>query len=253
MGHWYDRNGTPRHYIGEGATQRDSTLADARKLGWVPGFSGVNSVIHEFFLEKWKRDQNILAALTLTRNPNESDKDFLYRVDQDAKAQMDKAADEGKRIHAAIEDSFAGRAIPADYRKHVSAVHGLLKDNFPEVNDWEIEQTFACPDGYGGAIDIHSKRHRILGDHKGVEVAPEEKKQLARRQYRQLGCYRHGIGLHGARGFNIFISRNHPGHVRFHEWQPAELDKGWREFSKALALWKELNNYESGWTRDSDG
>src|SRR4249919_1542933 len=80
-GHWYDRNGKPCY---QQATQkggvRPTDLRDGRKLGLVPSVTTVLSVLAKDALTTWKVKQGILAALTLTRRPGESDDDFLARV-----------------------------------------------------------------------------------------------------------------------------------------------------------------------------
>ena len=265
MGHYYGKDGTPEHFRGPNGSA--TTLREARKLGLLPSCTEILNIIAKPQLEEWKRKQTMIATAGLSeedrarllavlgkiasREASEQDVDWhksvWKRVEREAAQKAADAAEEGKAIHAAIEASFASEDFPARFRPHVSAVHQILSDNFPGVRDWSIEHRFACADGYGGQIDIHSRTANAVGDHKGVEVAPDEKKQLAYSQHWQLGGYAHGIKMPSdCRGFNLFISRTHPGHVRFHEWTAAQMQTGRQVFLDTLRLWKSIKGYDGG-------
>lgn len=247
MGHYYRKDGTAAHYCGPNGSA--TTLREARRLGLLPSVTEILNILAKPGLEKWKRDQSVLAALTLPRIDGESSASFLTRIDADASRQAQEAAEEGTAIHAAIEASFAKERYPARYNAHVSAVHQMLRDNFNGVTDWVIERRFASPMGFGGCVDIHSPGERLLGDHKGSAIAPDEKKRLAYDQNWQLGGYSIGLGFPAeATGFNLFISRTHPGHVRFHQWSVAEMAKGRRVFQAALETWKAIKDFNGEWT-----
>lgn len=248
-GHWYDREGNPRHFIvGAGGLSRPATLADARKLGLMPGYSGVDRMIANPFLERWKKDQAVLAALTLARRDGESDKDYLARIDSDGASRATEAASVGRAIHLAIEASFASTAVPEAFSGHVAGVRRMLEDNFPQVTDWVSEKTFSCREGYGGAIDLHSPSHRIIVDYKGADIAPADpNKRVTYSQNRQLAAYANGLGWNEYRAVNIFVSRTHPGYVRLHEWKPEELADGLAVFRCALELWKLVNRHRTEW------
>src|SRR5690606_5641932 len=108
-GHWYDRNGRPcyQQTTGKGGV-RATDLRDGRKLGLVPSVTTVLSVLAKPALETWKVKQGILAALTLPRNPYESDDAYLARVLEDSREQAKAAAEEGTRIHDACECAMRG-------------------------------------------------------------------------------------------------------------------------------------------------
>lgn len=241
MGHWYRKDGTPCHFI----DGRDTTLRDARKLGLVPSVTEVLQLISRPGLERWKREQAVLSALTLPRLPDEASGALLARIDQDASRQAQEAADEGTAIHDAIEASFAAKPYPERYRPHVGAVYRMLEDNYPDVTDWVAEARFAHPSGFGGKVDIHSPSARIVGDYKGKDLAPDDDRQLAYDQHWQLGGYAIGLGWaeSGIRGFNIFVSRSHPGHARFHEWTSAKMLQGMNVFRDTLSLWRSMKDY----------
>src|SRR6185437_2318719 len=121
--HWYLPDGSPFFECkARDGHMRPVTLRDARKVHAVPSVTTVLSVVAKPNLEVWKVQQGILAALTLPRIPNESEADWLQRVRDDAKAQAKAAAEEGSRIHAALEAHARGQTYPQRYQPHVQAV-----------------------------------------------------------------------------------------------------------------------------------
>jgi len=248
MGHWYERSGTPRYTVtAKNGKERDTTLRDARQLGLVPSVTTILDVLNKAALVEWKVKQGILAALTLSRQPDETDELYLARVLDDSKQQAIQAAEEGTRIHDAIEASFKGQPVPEDYWKHVQAVRAKLKEAFPDVFDWVAETSFASPLGYGGKVDLHSPKHGIVVDHKSKDMAPGDVKKLAYDQDWQLSAYHKGMNLKPNVCANIFVSRTHPGYVEIHVWKAEEIAKAWNVFECALATWKCIKGYDSSW------
>lgn len=244
MGHYYDRQGNPCHYVGN----RASTLRDARSNEWVPSVTEILSILAKPALVQWQIRQGILAALTMPKDETEPEDAYLRRIMQDGRQEAQQAAAEGTAIHAAIEASFAGRRYEKRLAPHVSGVHQMLSDNFHGVTDWVIEKPFASRLGFGGCIDIHSPSIRAVGDHKGTSIGPYDDKRLAYEQHYQLGGYSLGLDFpDDCIGFNLFVSRTHPGHVRFHQWTPEKMLEGRRVFACALELWKQVKNYDGGW------
>jgi hypothetical protein len=253
MSHWYERDGTPRYtIIGKNGKERDTTLKDARQLGLVPSVTTVLDVLNKSALTEWKIKQGILAALTLPRITGESDEFYLARVLDDSKQQAIQAAEEGTRIHDAIEASFKGLVIPDPYLHHVSAVRDLLYETFPHVNDWVAETAFASPLGYGGKVDLHSPSAGIVVDHKSKDMAPWEVKRLAYDQDWQLAAYHRGLNLKLNVCANIFVSRTHPGYVEIRVWKKEQIEQAWNVFECALATWKCIKGYDSSWIKQEE-
>ena len=245
--HWYTLDGKPMHYVrARNGFLRGTTLRDARALNLLPSVSEVLAVIAKPGLERWKLDQSILAALTLPKRTDEPDAAYLARIRSDASREAREAAQEGTRIHKAIERSFLNRSYPDAYRPHVDAVHAKLAELFPGVTDWQTEQTFGDPRGFGGCCDLHSPSTGIVVDFKGANVGPEDDKRLAYDQHRQLAAYREGLHLPAREGANLFVSRTHPGHVRAHVWSTDEMQEGWEIFRAALHLWRCMHKHYPG-------
>jgi hypothetical protein len=195
----------------------------------------------------------VLGALTLPKIDGEADAAYIARIKVDGRAGAKAAAEEGTRIHDAIEKSFVNTRVD-HYYDHVCAVHAELACMFPDVKDWVSEQSFAHPLGYGGKVDLHSPSTGIVVDFKTKDGDFSDGKKLAYDQNIQLAAYQIGLLLCGGRsgadelsGFvqcaNIFVSRTHPGKVASHVWGADEIAYGWEVFEKALDLWKSLNKY----------
>jgi len=243
--HWYARDGSPAHYLGPNGT--GTTLREARKHALVPSVTTVLSVLAKPALDRWKVTQAILAALTLPRVDGEPEADYLRRIDADGRQQAQEAARDGTAIHAAIEDGFAGSNVPYAHRPHYEAVHRLLAEHYPKVNDWVSEKRFAHPAGFGGCSDLHSPSTGVVVDFKGSAITSGSDKRLAYDQNEQLAAYQWGLGLPRSPCANIFLSRAEPGYAVFHEWDTAAIEHGLDVFQHALALWKLRRNYDGGW------
>jgi hypothetical protein len=257
-GHWYTRDGTPA-YTTNG---RDTTLRDARKLQLVPSVTTFLNVLAKPALTAWLVNQGIMAALTMPRVDGESERTYIARILSDSKAQSLAAAQEGSRIHDAIECSFKGRVYPDKYIKHVVAAREAIAKQYPQVDDWVSEASFAHPLGFGGKCDLHSPSTGIIVDYKTKDGDFSDGKKLAYDQHYQLAAYQVGLGLRNimhnepslpsltraAPGSALFVSRTHPGAVSLHEWPSDEMEQGWGIAVICLQLWKLTKGFDPGWT-----
>ena len=243
-GHWYKADGSPCYTMtGANGQERNTTLRDARKLGLYPSVTTIIKCAAAPALENWKLDQAILAALTLPRNPGESDEAFLARVKQDSREQARKAAERGTEIHGALERHFQGRPCDAELWPYVQAVKENLLAWFGET-EWDAERSFAHPLGFGGKCDLHSKTGRIAVDFKGKDFTdPNDCKQYDE-HLMQGAAYLKGFDIfEGGRFANVFFSRTKPGLVCIVEAQPEDITRGWRMFAKLLEFWQEQSRY----------
>lgn len=248
--HWYSRAGEPAYQqITQKGGLRATDLRDARKLGLVPSVTTVLGVVAKPQLEKWKRNQSVMAALTLPRADGESEESLLRRIDADSEAQSKAAAEEGTRIHDAIELYFKeGYPSTGPYIAHVRATRAELSRLFHDVNDWVPEASFANGMGYGGKVDLHSTSTGIVVDFKGKDGDFTDGKKLAYDQHWQLAAYHYGLRLPSNVCANLFVSRTHPGKVASHVWTPEQINEGWEVFSAALQLWKAMKRLDTRFT-----
>jgi hypothetical protein len=251
--HWYDRQGRPCYQQrSKGGTYRDTTLRDARAQNLVPSVSEILRVIAKPGLEIWKEKQHALAALTLPdQDRHADDATRMARIKADAQKQVTDAAAEGTRIHDAIEKHFKGERYDYRYERHVKGAADALAAAFPEIRDWQAEQSFCHPRGFGGRVDLFSRSGRTVGDTKSRDFGPEKlARDLAFEQYVQLAAYAEGLDLcrtarpaprhrvelvtEPAVLFSLFVSRTHPGLALVHPWEPERCLRGLRQFYGAF-------------------
>lgn len=242
--HWY-LNGNPFYTMkGANGVERPVTLRDARKVGAYPSVTTVTGILAKPALTTWLVEQGIMAALTLPRIAGESEQEFMARIRVDGKAQAKAAAEEGTRIHDAIEQSFKRRMVPTAYRKHVEATRAEITRLFPDVTDWRAEDSFCHPDGYGGKVDLHSPSTGIVIDYKSTDEKAGSSKRFHYDQNWQLAAYQRGLKLRPNVCANIFVSRSEPGTVFNHLWPLADILDGEGVFVATLDVWKRLKRYD---------
>jgi len=130
-GHWYAKDGTPAYTIvGKNGKERPTTLRDGRALGLVPSVTTILSVLAKPGLENWKQNQILMAALTMPRVDGETEQEYIARIIRDSKEQGMKAAEEGTRIHGAIEQHYLTGTHPIEYGTHDDAVVTEVEERY---------------------------------------------------------------------------------------------------------------------------
>ena len=240
--HWYRKDGTPQYtVIGKDGKERASTLRDARKMDLVPSVTTILKTIYKPALEVWKQEQLLLAALTLPKQPNETEKSFIARVMYDSKETGRLAADRGTEIHESIEKYY--REEPVEHIKICEGFDLQVVETFGNV-DLIPEESFGG--GFGGKVDLHDRMFEGTGlvlDIKTKEFGPDDEVPNYEDNLMQLAAYRVGLCLPNARCANVFVSRNHPGLVKVNEWSQEDLERGWEMFSHLLKFWRLKNKF----------
>lgn len=242
--HWYDRSGNPVYEVrGANGQLRAPTLRDARKFGWLPGVSSILAMEAKPMLERWKIEQAIMAALTLSRLPNESEDAFMVRVREDSQAQAKKAAARGTEIHALIQGAFENRPYPLECAPFVEPLRKYVSERYG-LHDWQAERSFAHYLGYGGKSDLANKQ--VVIDIKCKEFdETKSAEQLAYPEHcMQLVAYAQGLDIPRPECLNIFVSTLIPGLIRVRQWEEWEMADGREAFSLLLRLWKIRRQYD---------
>jgi len=234
-GHWYSRDGYSQYtIIGANGKERNTTLRDARKFGYLPSVSAILKVAASPGLEKWKRDNLLMAALTLPKIEGETVDEFAERVEKDANDQATKARDLGTEIHASLEKFYMNESFTT---KHFEFVHGAalaITDHFGN-QEWNAEKSFASALGYGGKIDLHNDK--IVIDFKTSAFDDAAKKEGYPEHIMQLVAYGEGLGLKDYRIANVFVSTSTPGLVKIVEYTEEQKRTAWRKFLCLLNYW----------------
>jgi len=227
---------------GKNGKERPTTLRDARSLNLVPSVTTVLNVAAKPGLELWKQRQLLLAALTLPRNEDEAEGDYLDRIMLDSKEEGKSAADKGTEIHAAIQSHYEEK--PHDFNEHVWACDMEITQNFGQ-QFWIVERSFSHELGYGGKADLHCVQGKgIVLDIKTKEFDDKDKVDAYDEHLMQLAAYRVGLGLPEAQCGNVFVSRSVPGLTKIIEWTEADLQRGFRMFCYLLNFWQERNQHQ---------
>lgn len=243
-GHWYTRDGAPQYTIEGKNGRRNTTLRDARKHDLVPSVTTLLNILAKPGLTTWLQQQVLLAALTLPRQTNEAEADYIARILSDAKAQGKAAADAGTSIHGAIQAYYEGKAS-WEHELHTKGCTDAMDAYFGK-QDWVCERSFAHEIGYGGRCDLYSigtpeNPDGFVVDIKTKEFSNPKDVTGYDEHLMQLAAYRVGLGVPSARCANVYVSRSVPGLSFVREWDKEELDNAWVRFLLLVNYWKLKN------------
>jgi len=252
--HYYFKDGRPCYTVprANGNGERNTTLADARKLDLVPSYTEVSKVAARPGLEAWKANQLLDSALTLPMMPRELADDYKKRVILDAGEKSKKAREKGTELHAAIEQLIRREQPNEEWREHLATLYATLLQHGIELLGGKAEHSFASPLGYGGKIDFHTDEPLII-DFKTTEhlnkkqlVWPEHVQQLAAYGFGVFGQHV-GIGmdiivLSEFRALNVFVGTEDK-QVRVYEHEWLDLVDGFECFKCLLSYWQRTKKF----------
>lgn len=239
-GHWYTREGKPAYtIIGKNGKERNTTLADAKKIGLVPSTTTITKMAAAPGLEIWKQKQVLLATVTLPRRSEEPEEVWVSRVMEDSKQQGIMAAQRGTDIHTAIEKRLKGQEPDIELAPYADAAIAAVNEKYPGMK-WNMERSFASSLGYGGKVDLFSDIGVVL-DFKSKDGSLDKVKCWDE-HFMQLASYSQGLGFTDAKCANVFITRTRPIEVKILEHSVEETVKGWRMFLALLEYYKAKNN-----------
>jgi hypothetical protein len=243
-GHWYAKDGTPAYTIvGKNGKERATTLRDARNLGLVPSVTTITGTLAKPALDLWKQKQVIFATQNNPWEEDETEEQYVARILNIAKEESKKAAEEGTRIHGAIEQHYLTGTHSIEYGAHVVGVVEAVGAKFGWSQEWIAEKSFA-DELFGGKIDLHSKE--VVIDFKTKEFTEDKLPDAYDENIIQLAAYRHGLGYpynRQCKCANVFISRNVPGLIHIVEHEEEEIKRGFEMFKHLLALWMNLKRF----------
>ncbi len=239
--HWYQRDGVACHTVpslkGE---PRPTTLRDARKLGLLPSVTNILGVIAKPELTAWLQEQAVMAALTLPRNPGESEDDFAKRVVADSQTTRDSAADFGTAFHAGAER--VAHTLEVDRADLHSSWLNKYRDWYQAnalVLRW-TERVLVHPAwGYAGTADLlieHPVHGLTLVDLKTMKINPKYKVKPYSTWCYQLAAYRRALG-EPVKCMNLIVNSVEPSAPIEHVWTEDEIETGWQAFTSAHRLW----------------
>ena len=243
--HWYTLTGEACHVQPNG---KNTTLREARKQNLVPSVSGILGMVEKTHLTKWKCNQMVKKCIEYPHIDGEAERDYIDRIHGYAKIDQHKILDFGNRVHNAIEEFNLGKFNESKDPEiwpwletyvrwtHENIVRVIAVEKTVVSNRW----------GFGGTIDLIAEvrgiRGRVIIDYKTQEYAG--KRPDFRDTYvHQLAAYRKTMRPNPM-CISLVINRSEPLPIAQKIWSPPELQRGWRLFQAANALWRESKKYE---------
>lgn len=235
MGHWYQKDGEPRHFQDDG---KATNLRHARKQELYPSVTTVLGIVDKYNLNLWLQREvaKIAAEMAISGYHAFFDDDFANEAIKARQERTQEQADEGTDIHGILECFYLTGAVADENKALVEAVDNCVQEN-TGCTDWIAEQRFCDTElGYAGMCDLHNDEWVI--DFKTRDTV-DEKTRGWPEQACQLAAYAHGLGVPNARIANVFISRDDHSAV----WFEHKDDTAWLRFLKALELWQVTKKY----------
>lgn len=248
-GHWYTRDGEPAYEVpAKNGAMRPTTLRDARKLDLVPSVTTIMQCAAAPALEKWKRDQLLMAALTLPKFDGEPTEAYAQRIVLDSAEQAKKARDLGTEIHGAIERALVDTVWIPRPEAH-AAIQTLCA--WCGGDSIRPEKSFCHELGYGGKVDIHKRpaidlnttHSGFVADFKTKDFTEANLPSAYDNHAMQLAAYREGFDMPSARCAIIFVSTSAPGLTHLVEIEGDSLSCGWEMFKALLRYWQCKNKF----------
>ena len=241
--HWYTKEGTPAYTTIGKTGERATTLRDARKEGLLPSVTTIINLMSKPALSSWLQQQVLLAALTLPRESNEPEQEWLKRVMSDSKATGREAAERGTAIHNIIQGYFEQMYLP-EKPVYLDAIDSTLKSAFGSQL-WLSEKSFGHHLGYGGKCDLMAKPMNGQGSGFVVDFKTKDtdldKVDIYFEHELQLAAYREGLNLPNARCAIVFVNGK-TNQVKLVEIEETQLQKSWECFQHLLRVYQIKNN-----------
>lgn len=226
-----------------GRSCHGADLRAARREGLVPSVTEVMAIMAKPWLERWKQEQCIISALTLTRHPDECDDEFCDRILMDSEDKARRAAGFGTEIHAACEVINKGGAKPrpdSPILQHIEHYWNWWLKNVTHVV--AAEEVVVNPEaGYAGRCDMEA--YLIEHNHVVCDIKTQQVKGGKPNFYDswglQLAAYGKPKGIN--KGVSIVINSEQPEPPYIKVWE--DLSEHYTAFEHCLALWR----YEKGY------
>jgi hypothetical protein len=226
--------------VGANGKERNTTLADARKLGLVPSVTGIIGVSAKPGLEEWKIKEGIKSAMVLNIESDETIDEYVRRCREHSKLVGQKSAERGSEIHYEIEEGFASGKESDSYL----AILDWLDTHYP-LETWIAEDSFCAKEGYGGKIDLYSESGIFIDFKTKDDLRGKDPKRLVFDEHgMQLSAYVQGCGFDKAERISIFVDREDTSLIACHVWDEETHSKHKDMFNALLTYWKLTKNYD---------
>lgn len=257
-GHWYKPDGCPLHTVksAEG-NDRNTTLADARKLGLYPSVTTITKVIANNSLDRWKQAQMLNACSANPKSESEDLADYEYRMRQLAQKKMVDARAFGSLFHSAIDELNKTGFLTEKYEE----IKPFVKHYIQWTRDLSIQfidTEFVAVNnklGYAGQVDalaIVDGKLTLL-DYKTQDVKKTGKDGELKPNYYsswvwQLAAYKNADWPNKPKRISqvmsVVLCSQEPCYPITKIWSQEEIADAWRLFQHANAIWQLLNKFD---------
>jgi hypothetical protein len=244
-GHWYDAEGRSAHVIlGKNGNERNTTVADARKLGLYPSVTSILGIMDKPQLTNWKIEQAIMSSLTLPKEENETLEEYAKRIVKDSRESTKKAAEHGSRMHECMEDILLGRPVSRD-----EILAPYIK-TFREWAEKNVEKTYWCEKalvgaGYAGRCDAYVKLKDVgdaIIDLKNRKVNPRYE-PFFETDIAQLWAYRSASENPKCACVSVVLASNDATKLETKVWDEDELYQAGIAFCAMQKVWAWVKGY----------
>lgn len=220
----------------DGKGTKDATIADARKLLFVPSVTTVCDIVAKPFLLTWLQQQAFDSAWNSATTPMPKEEAWAYYQQQSAIAR-----DKGSDLHDKMSRM-------EECPETLQALAWIASQNYTKT---EHEVQFAH-DKFGGTIDFIGYVSTDLNiptvDLLDFKFVTKER-QAYDNELWQLSAYAmhlSAVGYNVRNVLNLYISQDTGALLKVHHWTAEELHRGYSTFYSILRLWERINNYQIG-------
>ena len=276
MGHYYTRDGKPRHtVIGKNGKERATTIRDARNERLLPS---ATTVLAEWANPDFEAAKLRKALCFVHDNPHYLEaaggvaNAFAQSVKNDAFKDWNASSSFGTLVHDAIEKELKGEPYnrnevvstptgqSAEISVFVDSAIKALREHCGEGATFDSPEHVVVNllDGYAGTIDlpyhrISERKHCVYGiaDFKTIKTVKDEPILFKNTHLPQIAAYweAHYVRLDSmvdevCEGLNVYISTTEIGRVEVTSYTRNELVTGKRLFDACNVLWRHEKDYD---------
>ena len=256
-GHWYYPDGRSLHTVpkNDGTGERNTTKADARKLGLFPSVTAITKIVANQSLDRWKQNQMLEACVNNPIVGGENQEEYGDKMRQFAQKKMVDARAFGSLYHNAIDELNKTGFLDNKYdeiKPYVKYYIQWTRDHSVSFVDTE----FVCVNnklGYAGQVDglaIVDGKLTLL-DYKTQDVKEDAKGNLKPNYYDswvwQLAAYKNADWENKPpriqQVMSVVLCSQSPCYPIMKVWTTQELSNAWKIFKASCAIWQLTNKF----------
>ena len=256
-GHWYYPEGRSLHTVPkkDGTGERNTTKADARKLGLFPSVTAITKIVANQSLDRWKQNQMLEACVNNPIVGGENQEEYGDKMRQFAQKKMVDARAFGSLYHNAIDELNKTGFLDNKYdeiKPYVKYYIQWTRDHSVSFVDTE----FVCVNnklGYAGQVDglaIVDGKLTLL-DYKTQDVKEDAKGNLKPNYYDswvwQLAAYKNADWENKPpriqQVMSVVLCSQSPCYPIMKVWTTQELSNAWKIFKASCAIWQLTNKF----------